>query len=93
MILSTCIFLLNFIHLTICLPLGQPLSPSERSGDALHAPSTTSTSIIADGQDGNGGILRRNLEIRHSPRITAALSECNVYLAALFTENPLTLKP
>ena len=93
MILPTFVFILSLIHLTICLPLGLRLSLTERVDDTSHAPFAAYRSKIADRQDGNGGIVRRNLEIRKSTPSSAAAANFtrNVYLAAPFTENPLTL--
>ena len=90
MIISVFVLIFDLIHLTTCLPLGHPLSLSERTGDASHAPFTASTSKLADRQDGNRDTVLRDLEIGDSIPITAATAHSarNVYLADPFTEHP-----
>ena len=94
MILSTFVYILSLVHLTICLPLGLPPRLTGRTRDASYAPFTTSTSKIADHQDGHRGIVRRNLEITKSGSMSAVAVESgrNVYPETPFTENPLILR-
>ena len=94
MILSTFVFILSLVHLTICLPLGLPLSLPGRTHDASHALFTASTSKLADNQDGHRGIVRRNLEIMQKKSMIAAAAESdrNFHPETPFTENSLILR-
>ena len=95
MILSIFVLILHLIHLTICLPLGHPLSLSARTSDPSHAPFTASTSKVAHRPHGTSGdTVRWILETSNGTSTPAALaaadSQGNVYLAAPFAENFLT---